>query len=570
MTIILDNEAINLAIAAERRRIVRLLGTPDINDWQTIVKHLVTQVDANVDIASYAAWALSGDLAKRDDQHMAGAQIYLKKCEEGGDEFATHQSANGILGKAFTAHAIPVFEYAWEDDKPHNCFVGQGKATVQQEGETVTIRFQQAIPSAYVEPVAQDGMLRPDAKLADYFDTKLGGARAKEFAKVIRDRARKYWGEYQDNGSIKNLWVRWIDHERIAFPSWAELLFEALWVDTIRAQVKREASKYPALAMCVAEPVAHFFSRAQREEERSGQRILALPGDVIMRVAEDAATIGADALDALMVDKGIKLLGTVASHRVLRWQIFTAHKQVLEGNPDPRVIRVSGGWSVLAHDVLGMKSKQAPQQVEEIIEAMHATELQLPPNGRYSRLLIREVAPAVGQKRGIIRLVLGTALLPDYVRELRQELGTTHEARRAMRLVPVLELPPFVGRERDHGAQATFSMLLVAYIRNHARELVQEGGVKLDIDVLAQLAAQAGLPRSSVVAVMDRWFQDGTDGPALLKRVDGDRVTLGDAHARARDFIEKGGRNELDGAEAGKRGTAKRRDSIKRGRRGGT
>src|SRR5690606_18257102 len=131
---------------------------------------------------------------------------------------------------------------------------------------------------------------------------------------------------------------------------------------------------------------------------------------------------------------------------------------------------IDGGWSTFANDVLGMRGKKAAEQVRDIIEAMHATELPLPPHGNYTRLLIREAHTPRGRGgQQWIKLLVGWALLPDYVDELQAKLGNTAEARRAARLVPLLDVPPLVGRDNEQGAQAAFSMLLVAYMRDHAR-----------------------------------------------------------------------------------------------------
>ncbi len=343
-------------------------------------------------------------------------------------------------------------------------------------------------------------------------------------------------------------------------------LAAALWCDKVGPRLEEARRKPPAWAMCVAEPVAHLFSKVRREEERNGQRTLRLPDEVLVRIAHSAATIGADTLDALMIDRGVKLFGSLASHRVLRWQIFTGHRQALEGNSDPRVIRVDGGWSTLAHDVLGMKGKRAADEVRDIVEAMHATELPLPPRGNYQRLLLREAHTPRGRGQQWIKLVLGTALLPDYVHELQEAVGHTLEGRRAVRLVPVLDVPPGIGRDNERGAQATLSMLLVAYMRDNAREHLEHGGVELDNATLTELARRAGLTRDMTGPLLDRWTHDGDDGPAFLK-LEGTRYTLGDTHAAARTFIEDGGRRELEGREAGKKGARRRRAKLAKGGR---
>jgi hypothetical protein len=367
--------------------------------------------------------------------------------------------------------------------------------------------------------------------------------------------------------------INWRFIDRLGAPLFTDLapalrqLAFVLWADVVFPKLRHERGKAPALVMAVAEPVAHLFSPARREEEKNGQRALRLSGDVLVRL-NAAAVIDAQSLNAIMANRGIKLYGSVASHRVLRWEIFTAHRQALEKNPDPRVLRFEGGWAPFAYDELKMKGGKAAEQVRDIIEAQHATEIPLPPDGEYSRLLIRETHTPRGRGQQWIKLILGTALLPDYVHELQQAMGAKRGASRASRLVPILDLPPFVGdRQNEYGAQATLSMLVVAHIRDYARDLVLHAGVVIDQDTFRRLGREAGLPPDSVCPIIDRWTQDGTDAPALLKRVAVDRYTLGDAYVIQREFIERGGRSEIDGQIGGLKAVARRDSRRERLRR---
>jgi hypothetical protein len=338
----------------------------------------------------------------------------------------------------------------------------------------------------------------------------------------------------------------------------------ALWVDRVLPRLKKPA----ALAMLVHDPVVDLFSgfsRLRREEERNGQRVLSLPGDVLVRVL---TRDNDDLIDSSSLDRGLKLFGSVTGHKLLRWQIYTAHRQAIDHNPDPRVIRVEGGYAALAHDLLGLKGRKAAIMVRSIIEAEHSIDIPLPPRGEYVRLLIRRYRQAVGQRPAYLELVLGTVLLPDYVHELQQVYGNKSlESRRATRLVPVLPIPPLIGRDNEHGAQATLSMLLVAYLRDHARDIVQHGGVTLNRSTLVELARRAAFPYSADLdRLLERWTSDGDDGPAMLKLIGPNRYTLGDAYAAARAFIEEGGRRELDASDAGKSSVGKRAAARRRKR----
>lgn len=460
-------------------------------------------------------------------------------------------------------------------------------------------------PDTTVPIEEDDGMLLPDARFAEFLEGF--GLHGRKAATELRERARKRWSQFKSTGDAELLWHMWEarrvnirnipraqtpsewttravsfgevegTEELIApkglldtAPRFIIMLTHVVWHDVVRPRRDRAHRKGPpAIPMVVHEPVTHLFSPVRREEERNGQRALRLPGEVLVRISSDAASIGSETINALLVNKGVKLFGSVASHRLLRWQIFTAHRQALEGNPDPRVLRVDGGYSALAHDILGMTGNKAAEQVRNIIEAMHATELPLPPHGNYTRLLIREAHTPRGRGKQWIKLVLGTALLPDYVKELQDTMGKSLEARRATRLVPVLGIPPLIGKEsggRDNemGAQATFSMLLVAHLRDHARELVQRGGVAIPDDRLFEIARGAKLSEDMARRLIEHWTNDHFDGPALLKRIDGKLYTLGDAHEKERSFIEDGGRRELQGQGAGEKANRKRLSKLRR------
>jgi len=102
-------------------------------------------------------------------------------------------------------------------------------------------------------------------------------------------------------------------------------------------------------------------------------------------------------------------------------------------------------------------------------------------------------------------------------------------------------------------------MLVVGHMRDHSRELLECGGVKLDDPTLGRLGDQAGLGRTCLPAILDRWTRDGDDGRALLKPCGGkSRYTLGDAYFAQRRFLEEGARREIAGEIAGKRGAVAR------------
>lgn len=432
-----------------------------------------------------------------------------------------------------------------------------------------------------VQTIAQlrDGVRAHLVKLTDVLNERKSGREWIEtFAlhlEQLDDQGRKFALELREQIASTNNelaiehlhWQLWTPVTSPPGAGFIRGLAIALWLDRVLPGLKKPA----ALTMLVHQPVADLFAalpRLHREEERSGQRVLALPGDVLVRVL----TTGDDnSIDSTSVDRGLKLFGSVTAHKLLRWQVCTAHQQALEHNPDPRMLRVPGGYAALARDLLGLKGDKAINMVRRIIEAEHSVNIPLSPRGEYTRLLIRTYRAAVGRRPANLELVLGTVLLPDYVHELQEAYGNKSlDARRATRLVPILPVPPLIGRDNEHGAQATLSMLLVAYLREHARELVEHGGVIVNRSTLVELAKRASLPHSANLdQILERWTCDGDDGEAMLKRVGSARYTLADSHAAARSFIEEGGRRELDASNAGKVSVTKRAAARRRTRKVG-
>lgn len=178
------------------------------------------------------------------------------------------------------------------------------------------------------------------------------------------------------------------------------------------------------------------------------------------------------------------------------------------------------------------------------------------PDGTRGNLLSYTVRPAVGHRRGMVSIILGDPLMPHFTFALP---GRTRRGREDRRLVPLPDLAPFVGDRRTHGAQASYQLAVLGEMRRRAVELVEHGGVLLADEELERLASAVGLPVSMIRRVVDRWSQDGHDGPAFLVRCGGGRYTLGAAYASALELLRDGGERERRGAARGRQGAAGRR-----------
>ncbi len=335
----------------------------------------------------------------------------------------------------------------------------------------------------------------------------------------------------------------------------ASLLGRALLFDRVVPEVQRLREKPPALANAVHERLLETLRSDLRLEERGGQRFLFDGGGraiaALVRVEPlDVPALELDNVDTLL-PQGARLLGSVKAHRLLRWEVITGHRQYLAGNRDARNLRVDGGWQALPEAVGLAATSNAVEELRRIVVAQ-AHLCWTWPDGTRGNMLSYTTRPAVGHRRGMLSLVLGDPLMPHFLFALP---GRSPRGREDRRLVPVVDLPPFVGDRRTHGAQASFQLAVLGEMRRRAMELIENGGVRLADQDLAQLAANVGLASGLVARVIDRWMQDGSDGPAFLARVDGeaDRFTLGDAYASALDLLREGGHREKKGAACGRR-----------------
>lgn len=321
----------------------------------------------------------------------------------------------------------------------------------------------------------------------------------------------------------------------------------------MRPRLERAARKPPALARVVHAPVTALLS-APKVREEGGQMALdlGLPAPCIVREVADLPSAA----------RGIELFKSIYAHRVLWHIVRAAHERAATTPGWSPHLEYEGGYGALA-EACGIKGGKGAEQVRALVDLFSVLDLILP--GYRGGLLTRTFLEAKGQRRALLKLIPGTPLLPGYVHELQRVAGTASlAARREQDLIPLLPVPPVLGRANDAGAQATLQLRVVAHLRDHAPDLAEGRGAPLPLDTWAQLAAESHVPRSLVSRLLPHWQEDHDDGPAVLKQVDRDRYTLSDAHAAARTFLEDGGRRSLDSSEAGRRSAAKRAEARRK------
>ena len=403
-----------------------------------------------------------------------------------------------------------------------------------------------------------DDMLSWDAKLAAFLEKF--GEQGKVGAESVRKRAREQLQQFRADAvrplrfrtaRAADVWVLWLGADRRVVRNVARAVWHARVLPRLESLFRRA---HAALVHPVMVEVTELYSRAWKPEERNGQRTLQLPTAGIVVVP----TLGDETLDALL-EQGLAWLSSVTGHRLLRWEVVEGHRRYL--TTGDRVLRVEGGWSGLA-EAIGASTKKDADKLRSLVLAQAHCRFQLPDGTAGNLLSYREPTEHGGRGRTrTVEITLGTPLLPGYVDALPGSKSVS--AREARRLVPMLaDLPPFVGQRNGHGAQASLALAVVTELRTQAAELVKEGGVVVPFD---RLGRRFGVKPSLLPEMRDRWTRDGDDGPAFLKSVDkAGRVTLGDEHKPARDFLEDAGRREIDGQHAGQKSADRRRAAQRR------
>jgi hypothetical protein len=391
-----------------------------------------------------------------------------------------------------------------------------------------------AVPENLEDLGERDGMYALYARFADYVSA-LPYDNAKRWADEQRGEWKGRWRQ-QALPEAKSDWERWRDP--LTLP---RLLARALWPLRVRPQLR---SSIPAVwAVGVVNDLAE-------SHWANGRQLVMLEGKMALRKN------GVDILEVPIIDpadfeamqRGAERLGSVTGQRTIR---FLARRacELHNETPGRADVVIEGGFSGLA-ELLGERSKKAPEAVRDVLRAGQAFARRWANGSEIAGLWTyrNEVAEARG-RRALLVVTVGTVLRPYYALE--------HLPPGKRFGVPVLPMPPFVGRQRGWAAQAVFQMVLEGKLVERRLELIEEGGVKLTSTDFDRLAQQAGLPLGSWRKVIDRWTQDGTDGPAMLERVGPERFNLADRepYRAARNYLMQGGRITADGRKRAQRKT---------------
>lgn len=321
---------------------------------------------------------------------------------------------------------------------------------------------------------ADAGMLWLDALAADHL-AGLGGP-GSEFAEKLRQAATSRWmGRF---APATDLWLQWRRPAGGAWPPFVRLLVRA--VESGGATVQRTPAATVRTKPCAG---AVTPSRVP---------MIALP---VARVLLDALGPGGP--------EGISQ--NIDAHRFIRWFI-----QPVQAVPGREAITVES-WAALAADIGG--SDRTRKHLPAIITTLAEVVVEIP-NGP-----LRFIYECRETSRGQISLRAGNAF-------------TLAASTATGRAVPVLPMPPAIGRRNDHAPDATLQFALMTLLAERAAAPADTGRLLLGPEELRWLAGRAGMSVSRARRTLTAW-SDGLAGENLLTRSGADLVAIANPEVMA-------------------------------------
>lgn len=332
------------------------------------------------------------------------------------------------------------------------------------------------------------------------------------------------------------------------------LLAKALWLDQVKPSAGRVRRNVPALATITAGAVRQLW-RPSNKIKDCGNQLELITGDTNPQII--ASTPYLDTIDMrTILEHGTKDLRSMTGLRLINWLVRTVHTQFFAGATDWRSVIVPGGMSGLA-ELIGERSASNHKRIERALVAGWRWNMSWP-GGSINGLWGFHYDEGSGShKASHVKITLLDPLTPHAHRELNDRQQT---------LTPMVEIGPMVSPARYYAPQAAFQQAMVGMLVDRRQDLAKRGSAHITQAELWQEAKLYGLPQKTMGKLLDRWQNDGDDGPAFLVQPDRDRWHLADndIYGDAREFINDGARRAAAGRAGGRKTAARRKAMLTR------
>lgn len=398
----------------------------------------------------------------------------------------------------------------------------------------------------------KENMLQIDEEFI-LFIKKLG-RKGKELSLIVEENCIKSFKDYKhknySHSYRRSVWGLWIpsieldkDYKKLLSPFFV-ILCQAIWEDKCFKLWYRETNGAASIVKPIIERIIPLLC------PKKSKRFVEKDGDIIVCNQEGKPLLMAPAIDANMIapfKNGVKELGTLTGHKLLRWQVNAGFERWVNGEIDPRLIEIDGGYSRIAESI-GCCNPREIAKVRDILHAQAHGYFKFADGSHGNMIILNILNRYQNTEPSKIRIILGDMLLPTYVHQI---------AKSERRLIPIGDLPSLKGGSPDtYAAQAQLQLLVFCEFSNQSIRLAQEGSVLLTIEWWKEKAVEAGLNPEKVSSIIEHWCQPNFFNCFLEKQ--GDEFQLANFYERQQKFLENQGRGRIANSEKAKKGVEKR------------
>jgi hypothetical protein len=375
------------------------------------------------------------------------------------------------------------------------------------------------------------GILMLDQNALNYFKQHNIGQSHKNtiniFKKIVEDR----------NYNIEQRRRTW------STPLYIEkMIATCRWLDRTRKYVHYIQEKPAALAYPIFQQLSESLKRdltlspdGRSLESHDGRSVMTFDPTACIQIPTAVSILRAN----------IPLLNSIITQRMVRWFLMEVHKQHALSIKEPHKLIIDGGYTGLGELTGAGTTNKALEKIKHIISLLTCCKYKYEDYQQIveGNLLSYQHWQAKGHKASRLIISMEAFACPGFVEEL--PIGGIKNQRQRQ-LIPIVEMPIFVGRPNEHGSQACFQMELIIEMRLRAKEIYERGGILLNEDSLINLAEKARMPTNLIKRVLNCWIAED-----YLKKIDDFVYNLGPRYPEAQLMLAHAGKKELEGSIAG-------------------
>lgn len=249
---------------------------------------------------------------------------------------------------------------------------------------------------------------------------------------------------------------------------------------------------------------------------------------------------------------GIDKMKLIEGHRVLRYVTRTAFNQAINGNSDYRIIRRESFPDIA--EELGLKSRQSIANMIKIFQTMAYFDFKRP-NFSGNLITLKRFKSAKTHRLDGVEITVGTILLP-------YRACDDFKSGESNLMIPILSDPLLVGSNQYHAGQYLLQMLVMGEFVRQSIDFAKHGYIKIPQEIWQRMSQECGV-YLILNKILDRWTQDGSDGPKFLEKTENNFYKLGPYYQKETNFLIRQGSHRSKQSDRGKVAAIKRQEIKK-------